>query len=188
MRPISTTSRSPSTRPEADTPVFAAFAAAPLAAHGIALRRIAHEDAGLVAAIYASTREEELRLVPWSDAQKKAFTEWQSRMQEQHYALHYPDAELLLVAMEGTALGRIYVDVSATETRLMDVTLLPAHRNRGIGTHLMHALLDFADAHARMASLHVEPFNPARRLYERLGFRGRETRGLYEFMVRPRVS
>ena len=180
--------RGRSTRPEPDTPVFAAFAAAPLAAHGIALRRTAPADAELIAAIYAGTREEEMRLVPWSDAQKKAFTDWQSRMQEQHYALHYPNAELLLVAMEGVAIGRIYVDVSSTEVRLMDVTLLPAQRNRGIGTHLVHALLDFADAHARMASLHVEPFNPARRLYERLGFRGQETRGLYEFMVRPRIS
>ena len=188
MRPISTISRSRSTRLEADAPVFAAFAATPLEAHGIALRRCAPGDAELVAAIYASTREEEMRLVPWSDAQKKAFTDWQSRMQERHYALHYPNAELLLVAMEGTAVGRFYVDVSCTEVRLMDVTLLPAQRNRGIGTHLMHALLDFADAHSRLASLHVEPFNPARRLYERLGFRKQETRGLYEFMVRPRVS
>ena len=187
MHPTSTTSPSRSTRPEAGTPpAFAAFAAASLAAHGIALRRATRADVELVALIYATTREEELRIVPWGDAQKRAFTDWQSRMQEEHYALHYPNAELLLVLLDGTAIGRIYVDVSATEARLMDVTLLPAHRNRGIGTRLMHALLDFADTHARIASLHVEPFNPARRLYERLGFRAQETRGLYEFMTRTR--
>ena len=48
----------------------------------------------------------------------------------------------------------------------------------------MDALLAYADRLGRPVSLHVEPFNPARRLYERLGFRVIETRGLYELMVR----
>jgi ribosomal protein S18 acetylase RimI-like enzyme len=49
---------------------------------------------------------------------------------------------------------------------------------------LMEALLAYADNLGRPVSLHVEPFNPARRMYERLGFRVIETRGLYEFMAR----
>jgi ribosomal protein S18 acetylase RimI-like enzyme len=65
------------------------------------------------------------------------------------------------------------------------VTLLPAYRNRGIGTRLMDELLRYADSLGREASLHVEPFNPAKRMYARMGFVVRETRGIYEFMVRP---
>ncbi len=71
------------------------------------------------------------------------------------------------------------------EVRLMEVTLLPPYRNQGIGTRLMEELLRYADALGRQASLHVEPFNPAKRMYERMGFVASETRGLYEFMVRP---
>jgi ribosomal protein S18 acetylase RimI-like enzyme len=188
MRPASTTSPSPSTPPErpgAEVPRarFAAFAQPRLRAAGITLRAATAGDLALIATIYATTREEELRQTPWNEAQKKAFTDWQSRMQEEHYALHYPGAERLLVERDGVALGRIYVDTRA-EVRLMDVTLLPAHRNRGIGTHLMHALLAYADALGRRASLHVEPFNPAKRMYERFGFGVAETRGLYELMVR----
>lgn len=85
---------------------------------------------------------------------------------------------------KGDAIGRIYVDTRG-EVRLMDVTLLPAWRNQGIGTRLLQALLAYADALGRPASLHVEPFNPAKRMYERAGFAVSETRGLYEFMVRP---
>ena len=137
----------------------------------------------LVAAIYATTREEELRAVDWTPEQKKAFTDWQSSQQEKHYLLHYPAAERLVIE-KGEAIGRIYVDTRG-EVRLMDVTILPAWRNQGIGTRLLQALLAYADGLGRPASLHVEPFNPARRMYERAGFAVSETRGLYEFMIRP---
>ena len=164
-------------------PGFLAFASPRLEGSGLTLRAAGPGDASLIAAIYACTREEELRQVPWSDAQKKAFTDWQSQQQEKHYALHYPNAERLVVE-RGEPIGRIYVDVTRREVRLMDVTLFPPHRNRGLGSRLMDVLLDYAGTLGRQASLHVEPFNPAKRMYERLGFRVVETRGLYEFMVR----
>jgi len=86
------------------------------------------------------------------------------------------------------AIGRIYVDTTGSEVRLMEVTILPAHRNQGIGSRLMDAMIGYADALARPITLHVEPFNPAKRMYDRLGFATTETRGLYEFMRRPAPS
>jgi ribosomal protein S18 acetylase RimI-like enzyme len=62
---------------------------------------------------------------------------------------------------------------------------LPPWRNRGIGTQLTRIVLEYADMLRLPASLHVEPFNPAKRMYERLGFVVSEARGLYEFMLRP---
>lgn len=82
-------------------------------------------------------------------------------------------------------IGRIYVDTTRVEVRLMEVTLLPAHRNRGIGSRLMAVFLDYADGLALPSTLHVEPFNPARRMYQRLGYAAVETRGIYELMERP---
>lgn len=147
------------------------------------LRAATEADAAFVAALYASTRDEELSVVPWTAQQKKAFTDWQSQQQEKHYALHYPQAERLVIE-RGEPIGRIYVDTTRLEVRLMDVTLLAPYRRQGLGSRLMEVLLAYADALGREASLHVEPFNPAKSLYERLGFRVAETRGLYEFMVR----
>ena len=86
--------------------------------------------------------------------------------------------------MRGEAIGRIYVDTMSREVRLMEVTLVPEHRNLGVGSLLMEAVLAYADSLGRRVCLHVEPFNPARRMYERLGFRVIETRGLYELMAR----
>lgn len=150
----------------------------------LSLRPIEDTDRGRIAEIYATTRAHELARVPWSDEQKRAFTDSQSRQQEVHYGLHYPGAERLLVEATGEAIGRIYVDTAA-EVRLMEVTLLPPWRNRGIGTQLTRIVLEYADMLRLPASLHVEPFNPAKRMYERLGFVVSEARGLYEFMLRP---
>jgi GNAT superfamily N-acetyltransferase len=164
---------------------FAAFAASALGKAGIELRTATPADAALIALIYATTREEELRAVPWTPAQKQAFTDEQSRMQEKHYALHYPNAERLIVRALGEDVGRLYVDTTRAEVRLMEVTLMTAHRNHGIGGRIMEQVLQYADALGLPTSLHVEPFNPARRMYVRMGFEPREARGFYELMVRP---
>ncbi len=51
------------------------------------------------------------------------------------------------------------------------VGVVAGHRSAGVGTALMDALLAAADEHGlARVSLSVEPDNPARRLYERLGF------------------
>lgn len=162
---------------------FRAFASPRLAGAGLALRPATDADRELIAAIYATTREEELSQVAWSTGQKRAFTDWQSKQQDAHYTLHYPAFERLVIERDGP-IGRIYVDTTSSEIRLMEVTLLPPFRNQGIGTSLLDALLAYADALGRPASLHVEPFNPAKRMYERMGFGVVETRGVYEYMVR----
>ena len=82
-------------------------------------------------------------------------------------------------------MGRLYLEQTERELRIMDVSLLPDHRNQGLGTALMRALLGHADDQQLTLSLHVEPFNPALRLYQRLGFCHAETRGVYLFMQRP---
>lgn len=170
---------------------FQRFATAPLGAADVRLRVALPADRPLLAAIYASTREVELTPLPWSAEQRKAFTDWQSGLQEQHYALHYPDAEFLIIERRAganpvcTPVGRIYLEKTEAEVRLMDITLLPEYRNQGVGTRVINELLRYADAIERRVTLHVEPFNPARQMYLRMGFVTEEVRGLYEFMARP---
>ena len=90
-----------------------------------------------------------------------------------------------MIEQDGVPVGRLFVDVTTKEVRLMDIALLPAARGRGIGTALLQRLLTFADGIALPVTLHVESFNPARRMYERVGFAMVEMRGIYQFMQRP---
>ena len=59
----------------------------------------------------------------------------------------------------------------------MDIALLPEYCNRGIGTTLLRGLQTEAAAAGRLLRIHVERFNPALRLYARLGFRQIDDRG-----------
>jgi ribosomal protein S18 acetylase RimI-like enzyme len=128
--------------------------------------------------VYASTREEELAPVPWTDAEKAAFIEQQFEAQDAHYCT-YPEAAFDVIEVDGEPAGRFYIARWPDEIRIMDIALLPEYRNRGIGTHLLRELLDEAAATGRRLSIHVEKFNRARSLYERLGFRETLDRGVY---------
>lgn len=118
----------------------------------------------------------------WNEEQKAAFLRQQFEAQDAYYREHYAGAEFLILEWDGQAVGRLYVDRWPGEIRLMDVALLPEARGQGVGTRLLRELQDEARAAGKPLRIHVERFNPALRLYERLGFRVLEDRGVYLFL------
>ncbi len=62
------------------------------------------------------------------------------------------------------------------ETPEMGIALLPGYRNRGIGTALLEHLIEAARPSYPALALSVSAHNPAKRLYERLGFEVVEVR------------
>jgi ribosomal protein S18 acetylase RimI-like enzyme len=150
----------------------------------VRLRPVAGDDRAFLVDLYASVREPELAHVPWDDAQKRAFVEHQFAAQDEHYRAHYPGATLDLVEVDGEPAGRLYVHRGRSDIRIMDIALVPAYRGRGIGTTLLRGLIAEAERSGRKLSIHVETNNPARRLYERLGFRPAGEHGVYVLMER----
>ena len=146
------------------------------------LRPAGAEDRDFLLQVYASTREEELRLVDWTAEQKAAFVQQQFEAQDAYYREHYHPATFEVVEVDGEPVGRLYAARWDDEIRIIDVALLREHRGRGIGTALIRSLLDEAAATGKRLSIHVELHNPARRLYERLGFEEVADRGLYRLM------
>lgn len=69
--------------------------------------------------------------------------------------------------LQGEARGYGYVD---DETPELSVALLPEYRGKGVGAALMERLLEEAALRYEAVSLSVSKGNPARKLYERLGF------------------
>ena len=80
---------------------------------------------------------------------------------------------------EGADKGFAYVD---DETPELAVAVLPGYRGQGIGTDLLKRLLAEAERSFPAMSLSVSPDNPARRLYERLGFETLDVRGGHPLM------
>ena len=149
---------------------------------GLRFHRVTEVDLAFVYALYAQVRAAELAPVPWPQDAKDAFLAEQAALQHRHYVTNYPGADLLVVANASGPIGRVYVYRSPGEIRLMDIALVPERRNRGIGTRLLNEILDEARATGSTVTLHVEPDNPAQRLYCRLGFRLIEHRGVYDFL------
>lgn len=152
---------------------------------GLRVRVETEEDLGIITALYAEVRHDELAPLPWPDQAKRDFLDAQCRLQRDHYARHYAGAELLIIERGEQPIGRIYVHATATEIRLMEITVQAAARNLGIGTCMIRALQDEARRRGVALTLHVEPANPAQRMYQRLGFRLVENRGVYDFLAWP---
>jgi len=145
-----------------------------------ALRPAGPGDAEVLYRIYASTRDEELAVVPWDAAAKEAFLRMQSAAQDSYYRATYPDASYGLIVDGAEVLGRLYVDRGKTAWLVLDLALLPEHRSRGIGSGLLRGVLADAAAVGKPVHIHVEQFNyRARRLYHRLGFRQIAEQGVY---------
>ena len=150
----------------------------------VVLREEGDDDLDFLKSLYASTRDEEMARVPWDPARKADFLAQQFALQREQYRQHYAGAEWLLIERDAPV-GRVYVRRGREEVRLMDIALLPALRGGGLGTRLTRALLDWADALALPVTLHVEPFNPAYRMYRRAGFGYVRSTGVYHFLQRP---
>jgi ribosomal protein S18 acetylase RimI-like enzyme len=76
-----------------------------------------------------------------------------------------------LIEREGRPIGALAVERHPTHIQLVQIYILPAHQNRGIGTALVRGLAGEARSTARPLKLRVLSSNPARRLYEREGFK-----------------
>ncbi len=139
----------------------------------IELRSITEADLSVLYEIYASTRAEEMALVPeWSEEHKAAFLTQQFMAQHQYYQEFYKKAEFQIIEYNNQPIGRFYVHwtYSAQEVRIVDIALLPGFRGKGIGTAIINSILEKAVALEKSVTIHVEYNNPALKLYERLGF------------------
>lgn len=160
-----------------------------IAPSNVALRPRSEADGAFLLAVYSSTRAEELARTGWDAAQKEGFLRMQFEAQRRCYDGDYPGAEFHIILMEGQSAGRLYVHRREAEIRVMDIALLPEFRGKGIGTGLLRELLDEAGRTGRRVSIHVEVFNPALRLYERLGFHRVTSDGVYFLMEwRPSIA
>ncbi|HXG59603.1 MAG TPA: GNAT family N-acetyltransferase [Thermoanaerobaculia bacterium] len=148
----------------------------------ISFRPETSDDEEFLYRLYASTREPEMRIVPWTAEQKEEFLRMQFRAQTFHYRNHYSGATFAILLLDGDPVGRLYLHQQPGDLRIMDIALVPEHRGEGIGTMLLREIMERAASAGDSVSIHVEQQNPARRLYERLGFRAVAENGVYLLM------
>jgi ribosomal protein S18 acetylase RimI-like enzyme len=136
----------------------------------VTLRPAQPDDEALLFTLYAASRSDEMAAWGWNEAQQEAFVRLQFNGRQQHYKTQFPDADHRIILLDDEPIGGMVVVRLDTAFRLADIVLLPPYRGRGYGAALIRGLLDEAKQAGKPVQLFVERFNPAIRLYERLGF------------------
>lgn len=133
------------------------------------LRPETPEDTPLLFEIFSHTHGAHLAALP------DPLLRIQFEAQRAHYRTTYPTADLLIITKGSQPAGRLCVDRARDTIHLIDIALLPACQGQGLGTAVLESLL----VPDHTVTLNVQDANPARRLYERLGFVILEDLGLY---------
>lgn len=145
----------------------------------ITLRPATPLDEGFFRQIYAESRRLELDQIVWPEGIREEFLRTQFNAQSAHYQQNYPGANFSVIEQDGQPAGRFYVWRPESEIRIMEIGLMPEFQGRGIGTALLTQVIEEGRAAGKRVTIHVEKFNPAHRLYARLGFREVQDLGVY---------
>ena len=137
-------------------------------------RPVQSADRDFLLRLYASTRAAELALTGWGAAACETFVRMQFGAQTTHYSQHWPASLHSIIEVDDGAthhaVGRLWLDWRTDTLHLLDIALLPAWCGRGIGGACLRGLQHAAALRGLPVSIQVEQGNPARKLYDRLGF------------------
>jgi ribosomal protein S18 acetylase RimI-like enzyme len=146
----------------------------------ISLRPEQPADESFLFEVYAGTREEELSLTNWDEPMRRAFLNQQFNAMRHGYRSMFPAGEFSIIELDGQSAGRMVIDRGGKEIHVVDLALLPAQRNRGVGTFLMRQVCREAADAGKPVRLCVLKNNRALRWYERLGFAKTGEQGVYD--------
>ncbi len=79
-------------------------------------------------------------------------------------------ADIRIVMLDGAAVGMVKAYREADAWILHQIQILPSHQGSGLGRRVVEAVIATARTSGLPVRLSVLDGNPARRLYERLGF------------------
>ena len=157
-----------------------------LAPHPVTLRPATSADDPLIRRLFSDSRAQDFAQLPGADAAVQALIALQFTAQAAMLTGRFPDARHEIIVAGDLPVGRILTTGQPDGIRLIDIAVSSEHQGQGIGTAVLTALLEHADANGRTVHLSVWELNErATRLYARLGFTVTATDGGYHAMSRP---
>jgi ribosomal protein S18 acetylase RimI-like enzyme len=95
---------------------------------------------------------------------------WDEDTQRARFDASFEAEEIQVISQAGRDAGFIAAKHESGEVRLFNIMIAPEFQKNGLGTAVLRELLAAAQARRVPVRLQVMKVNPARRLYERLGF------------------
>ena len=96
---------------------------------------------------------------------------WDEAEEERGFAAHFVPDLISIILVDGREVGYIKLEDRGDHIYLDGIYLDETHRSQGLGRDIIGGVLSDAHADGKRVRLRVLKPNPARRLYERLGFR-----------------
>jgi GNAT superfamily N-acetyltransferase len=96
-------------------------------------------------------------------------------VEEEKFASFYDMSATSIIVYDGVDVGWTTVQTRPDHIELEHLYLTPARQGHGIGSNIVHSLIEHAQVAALPLRLATAKMNRARRLYERLGFVETET-------------
>ena len=151
--------------------------------HPLALREAGEQDQHFLDALYATSRED--LAPPGVDAAAlMPLLKMQQQMQQAGFRNNFPNARHRILESAGQPIGRVVVDASPTDLRLVDIAILPQARRAGAARAVLLAMQSAARHQRLGVSLAVSKTNQAARaLYLALGFQVIAQDELFEQMA-----
>ncbi len=144
-----------------------------LSDNDLTLRPISYADNALLLHIYASTRVQDTELMQHlGTSHKEVFLQQQFNAQHVYYQNNYKGGNFYVIVKNANPVGRLYLHEQYGDgsVRIIDITILPEWRNKGIGEGLLRDVMKLAQQIGKPVTFHVEKLNRAIYLYKRLGF------------------
>jgi ribosomal protein S18 acetylase RimI-like enzyme len=110
---------------------------------------------------------------------------WDEDKQADYFRAHFNPAGSQIIVVDGQEAGILAVERRPGEIFLSTIEILPAWQGQGLGTAVLGDLLAEAARERRAIRLQVLKVNPARRLYERLGFAVTGETATHDQLTRP---
>lgn len=126
-------------------------------------------------------------MVPWNDEQKEAFLRMQFSAQQDDYGKRFPEARQSVIVADDVNVGRLHTVELEEDIKILDITVLPQHRTKGIASSLLNELFDQARDTGKRLVVYVEFYNPSLGFFEKRGFQKAKDEGIY-FMLEWRAS
>lgn len=151
--------------------------------HDVKLRRAIDDDHYALYQVFTASRIDLMTaLADLEHSQQEEIMLFQFNAQQKYYKSNYPTICFDIIVRNNYIIGYIYTAQVDDKIELVDIALMPEHRNQGIGQALIMDLLDEGKVLLKCVSLHVQHGNPAYQLYERLGFIEAGEQGIYKRM------
>jgi ribosomal protein S18 acetylase RimI-like enzyme len=147
------------------------------------MREAAASDEEFLVALYFSSRED-LHQIPGDPAMPAQLIAMQRTMQKAGFRQNYPDASYWVLEQDGRPIGRVVIDATPPDLRLVDLAIAPQARRMGAAKAVLRSLQEAAFAQGLTMSLGVAKSNEAARtLYRAMGFTVQSEDAVFEQMA-----